>query len=230
MSQYLELLKSPKDNIILPMMDEFMRSLPESLFLGSAIFSFICQSYPIGILVLAMLEFAVLQSLIGSFSYFATGETRGAIPANCIYGLPNQNSLGLLKQIMRDSAFPSGSIFFISSTIFYIMSSIINFSPELKALGTNEPEWNARIPISVTCGLLFLTLYVLWRGYNDCDSFVNIMGSVLFGAAIGYLLSIVHTYLFGRDAINFLGIPLLSDRTATGAPLYVCSTQITDVV
>jgi hypothetical protein len=39
------------------------------------------------------------------------------------------------------------------------------------------------------------------------------------------LIQLLHTYLFGRDSINFLGVPLLGDRAANGRPLYVCAKQ-----
>jgi hypothetical protein len=33
-------------------------------------------------------------------------------------------------------------------------------------------------------------------------------------------------YLFGRDSINFLGVPLLADRSATGGKQYICAKQV----
>jgi hypothetical protein len=47
----------------------------------------------------------------------------------------------------------------------------------------------------------------------------------LFGGIAGFLVYMVHVYLFGRDSINFLGVPLLADRAANGRPLYVCATN-----
>lgn len=224
MSQYIEALKSAKNSIVLPMTQEIMRSLPESTFLGVGIMSLITQSYPTAILFLAMIELGIIQNLIAKVSGFLSGEVRGEIPLACLSGLPNQNSLGLLKLLMNQSAFPSASMFFIAGILTYSMISVSNFKPELKTLGQKEPEWNTRLPIALIFGILFILLFAAYRLYNECEGVVGLLGSIVFGMIFGSILSILHLYLFGRDSINLLGLPLLADRAADGSPLYACAT------
>ncbi len=126
---------------------------------------------------------------------------------------------------MSEVEFPSGPVFLLAGVIMYCVSSTFNFQQELEELGKNESEWNARIPLSVTFSILLLLFYIIWRYMNGCDGMFTILGSVLLGAIVGFVVYILHVYLFGRDAINFLGIPLLADRAANGSPLYACAKQ-----
>jgi hypothetical protein len=65
MSQYFDWLKSFNKSILRPAATDFMRSLPDSLFIGTTVFALLTQSYPLGILVLAMLETTLLHRSIG---------------------------------------------------------------------------------------------------------------------------------------------------------------------
>jgi hypothetical protein len=78
-------------------------------------------------------------------------------------------------------------------------------------------------PISIIFTLILLFSYTLWRLKNSCDSVLSILGSVAIGLLFGGLVHLLHVYLFGRDSINMLGLPLLADRAANGGPLYVCA-------
>jgi hypothetical protein len=97
----------------------------------------------------------------------------------------------------------------------------LNFKEELNELGMKDPEWKTRLPLSFMFSFLLLILFVFWRFSNSCDGAVTLLGSVVTGLLTGGLVFLIHVYLFGRDSVNFLGIPLLADRAATGAPLYV---------
>jgi hypothetical protein len=209
-----------------PAFHDFMRSLPDSLLLGSGCFALVTQSFPIGILVLAIAEISLSHKLLGGFiSGVQGGNSHIQEKDVCRPGIPSPYQISIIGQLLAETTFPSGPVYLISGTIAYILASTLNFKNELKTLGEKEPEWNARIPLSFTFGLLFLVLFSAWRYANGCDGAVAVLGSVVFGLVIGYLIYILHVYLFGRDAINFLGIPLLADKAAGGRPLYACAKQ-----
>lgn len=214
MSSYFKLLKSVVNDALWPAWHELFRSMPDSLFLGTAIFSGITQNFPLGILVLAMLEISVIQRLFGGFLGSITSNE--ATPnAKCLPGIPSPYQLSIVSHILKQSAFPSGPVFFISATLAYIIGSTLNFRDELKELAEKEPEWNARIPLALTFSLLLLVCFVIWRYVNGCDSVLTLLGSALFGLPIGGLVYLIHVYLFGRNAVNFLGVPLLADSKPT---------------
>ena len=131
----------------------------------------------------------------------------------------------IVGKLLTQISFPSGPIFFMTAAISYTLAAIINFQEELGELSKNEPEWGMRTPFSFVFSLLLLLCFIFWRYTNSCDGLLPILGSIVLGAASGGLIHLVHVYLFGRDSINVLGIPLLADRAANGRPLYVCAKQ-----
>lgn len=215
MSSYFKLLKSILNDALWPAWHELFRSMPDSLFLGTALFSGITQNFPLGILVLAMLEISILQRLFGGFLGSIASNETDAPDAKCLSGIPSPYQLSLVSHILTLSAFPSGPVFFISAVLSYIIGSTVNFRTELKELAEKEPEWNARIPLAVTFSVLFLVCFILWRYANGCESVLTLLGSALFGLPIGGLVYLIHVYLFGRNAVNFLGVPLLADSKIT---------------
>ena len=215
MSSYFKLLKSVVNDALWPASNELFRSMPDSLFLGTAIFSGLTQNFPLGILVLAMLEISVIQRLFGGFLGSIQSNEADAPSAKCLPGIPSPYQISIVSHILKQTAFPSGPIFFISAVLAYVISSTLNFRDELKELAEKEPEWNARIPLSIIFSVLLLFCFVIWRLTNGCDSVFSILGSVAFGLPVGGLLYLIHVYLFGRNAVNFLGVPLLADSNPT---------------
>jgi hypothetical protein len=151
-----------------------------------------------------------------------------AKPGNymCIPGIPSAYQLSIVGNLVSQISVPSGPTMFISSVLGYIMLCIFNFNKELKELSERESEWKTRIPMSVTFSLLLLSSYVIWRCMNSCDSLINVLGSTIFGLIVGMGIFLIHVYLFGRFAINLLGLPILSDKSVDGKPLYVCSPSV----
>ena len=225
MATYFETLKSILSDTLIPTSQEFMRALPDSLFLGTGFFALITQNFPLGVLVLAIAELAMSQRILGSLVGVVQENPVKPYSDKCSAGIPSPYQLSLIGKLMSEVQFPSGPVFLLAGVISYIVSSTFNFSEELKELGKKEPEWNARIPLSVTFSCLLLVFYVVWRYMNSCDSVLSLLGSTAIGIIIGFVVYIIHIYLFGRDAVNFLGIPLLADRAANGTPLYACAKQ-----
>jgi hypothetical protein len=200
-----------------------MRGLPDSLFLGSSIFALLTQNFPISVLVLGMFEFSLAAWLLFKFGGLLMNNQEPVGSDVCLPGIPSPYLISALGYIYPRSSFPSIPIFFISSSLFYILFSVLNFREELKELGIKTPEWKIRIPLSITFTSILLLCFVFWRVLNTCDTVMIALGSLLFGALTGSAIQLLHTYLFGRDSINFLGVPLLADRSATGGKQYICA-------
>jgi hypothetical protein len=200
-----------------------MRGLPDSLFLGSTIFALLTQNFPISVLVLGMFEFSLAAWLLFKFGGLLMNNQESVGSDVCLPGIPSPYLISALGYIYPRSSFPSIPIFFISSSLFYILFSVLNFREELKELGIKTPEWKVRIPLSITFTSILLLCFVFWRVLNTCDTVMIALGSLLFGALTGSAIQLLHTYLFGRDSINFLGVPLLADRSSTGGKQYICA-------
>jgi hypothetical protein len=225
MSSYLESLKYFGGGIVTPAIHELLRSIPDSLFVGTGIFALITQSFPLGIFTLAMAEFGIFHKVLGGLIHQVQGNQKLQANDQCVIGLPSPYQISVIGKILGEYGFPSGPLFFLSAAISYVLSSTYNFQYELEELGKKEPEWNARLPMSTAFSILLLIALIIYRVTFGCDSIMVALGSSLIGAIIGFIVYIIHVYLFGRDAVNFLGLPLLADRAANGRPLYVCAKQ-----
>ena len=223
MSSYFEALRSIWDQVIYPAGYDILRSAPDALFLGTGLMALITQSFPLAIYVLAMLEFTIFHRVIGGFVGALQGNDAKPPSDLCTFGLPSPYQFSPLGELLVPNAFPSGVVFFMAASVIYSVASTLNFGKELEELGKQESEWNTRIPLSIMFGTLLLLAFLLFRVYQGCDGFLVAAGSTLIGLIIGFVVYLVHLYLFGRDSINFLGIPLLADRAANGKPLYVCA-------
>jgi len=201
---------------------ELSRRLPESLFMGIILSSLLLQSFPLGVLALACFELLGIQSLFAGASMALSGTGKLVPNADCFYGVPTKASLSLFQRFLRQSAFPSGPIFFISGLMAYNIWSAITFREELDALAEKQPEWKARIPIAVVLGILLTFTYVIWTVANGCETTMTAIGSVLLGTVIGVALCMLHAKLFGKDSVNMLGLPLLIEKVDVKDPLYVC--------
>jgi len=223
MSSWFNELKSLRVNVLQPTFHELMRSMPDSLFLGTSTFALLTQNFPLGILVLAMAEFSILHRFFGAMLGLVQKNEKVAQIDACIPGIPSPYQISVIGKLLISTSFPSGPVFFISAVILYTMLSIFNFQGELAELGKKESQWKTRLPLSIAFNSLLLLLFITWRYANSCDGIFTILGSTLFGFIAGGMVYLIHVYLFGRDSINFLGIPLLADRAANGRPLYVCA-------
>lgn len=225
MATFFATLKSILSDTLIPTSQEFMRALPDSLFLGTGFFALITQNFPLGVLVLAIAELAMSQRILGGIVSVVQENPIKSYSDKCSAGIPSPYQLSLIGKLMSEVQFPSGPVFLLAGVISYTLSSTFNFSQELKELGKKEPEWNARIPLSISFSVLLLAFYIVWRYINSCDDVFSLLGSTAIGSIIGFIIYSIHVYLFGRDAVNFLGIPLLADRAANGTPLYACAKQ-----
>ena len=73
--------------------------------------------------------------------------------------------------------------------------------------------------------ILFLAAFSVYRIIKGCDNLLTGLASIILGIAVGGCLLMLNIKVFGRDSVNFTGLPLLVDRISTGQPLYVCTNQ-----
>ena len=225
MSSYLKSLKYVGSNVLSPAFHDILRSAPDALFLGTSILGLLTQNFALGVLVLAMAEFGITHRVLAGIIGSAQGNTRIARPEICSTGIPSPYQISAVGKILGEYSFPSGAVFFLSAVISYTISSTLNFQEELEELGKQDAEWKTRLPLSLIFSCLFIALIAVYRVYYSCDSVFVVLGSICIGGLVGFIVYLMHVYLFGRDAVNFLGLPLLADRAANGKPLYVCAKQ-----
>ena len=66
-------------------------------------------------------------------------------------------------------------------------------------------------------------IYLIYLLLYGCESMGSSTSALLFGGITAIIIVSINVQLFGKDSINFLGIPLLRNKTVDGKPIYICS-------
>ena len=122
---------------------------------------------------------------------------------------------------MRPSASnPSYGMYLVSFACAYLASSLYMLKDELDVLDDSKLK-QYYISIATLTALAFF--YLLFRLGYECDSMGSSVAGFVFGVIVAVLIVNMNVTLYGKDSINFLGIPLLRNKTSDGAPIYICS-------
>jgi hypothetical protein len=224
MSSYFKFLKSVWADVLAPAGSDIFRSAPDSVFIGTSLFALLTQNYTLGILVLAMAELGLVNRFFGGlFSAVQDNSSAQQVSDACLPGIPSPYQISAIGKLLSTTAFPSGPTFFISGTLTYIMMSIQNFYEELKTLGQRDSSWLSRTTASMVLSLLFIGTFMLYRILNECEPILTSVASAFLGAFFGMIIMNIHSYVFGRNGINFLGLPILTNTFTEENPLQLCA-------
>lgn len=212
---------------VLPVAQETMRIMPDSLLYGTGLLSLITYSTPMLFLFLTVASGYVGANLInaGADAFFPQDVPPAQATVQCQGGIysPTTTRLSLLPELGgKTSGFPSGPLFILSTTVFYCISSILQQKDVLNQLGDS---YKTKIPVAMTLGFIILALFLTYLMFYGCNGFMTLLFSIAFGAALGGILSIVFSNIFGQEAINLLGLPLFVQRNTEGKPLYICAVK-----
>lgn len=187
--------------------------LPDSLFYGSLLLGISTLSIQHILFFFSLLESLIgFSALNGIFEFILGKETQTKCRSKfhtLLYGdlfiSPSANNV-------------SYGVYIITFAASYFIQSIYNLQSELEVIDTSYT--NAYI----ISGLVALPLlYSVFRLSLECESLTAVFLALFFGALIGTLIQYQNMQIFGRDSINFLGIPLLRNKAANGQPIYICT-------
>ena len=202
------------------------RSLPDSLFIGSFVLSAIFQSLPLFMIFIAFIELSLGRLAIGKFASVLSSDYSMQKPSvsspQCSPGVHYNTPESILSVIANryKITFPSDTMFIMGGIASYIATSVIQMKDVLTNLG---PEWEGRLYIMLTTIILGFATFIIHQRIYGCDTLGTLLVSAILAIFSGSILSFAHNKLFGKEAINILGLPYLDNRLETGAPLYVCS-------
>ena len=203
---------------------ESLRLLPDSIVLGTMILAALsmCKSY--GVMVFTMIEVMLVQrfisNIVGGISPIGSGPDAMHEVCQPGFNFPNAMRISLIEKIGIPSFFPSPVMFFLSSIISYMISSMNEFSREIKALGG---DLATRTMIGVVMGSLLMLLMLSFRYSYGCESFGTLLTSMIFGGLFGFVVLYQNKALFGRDGINILNLPMIQTSEERGKPMFVCA-------
>ena len=171
--------------------------------------------------MLSTLFFHGLRGLDSYVNITGSFGTKSSLTEKCVSGFMSKNAESLsLFGSGGGSSFPSAPIYIVSVAAAYVIASLYKFSKEMDILGK---EFSERFYISIISLPMLITAVSLYRLFFDCDNFSVILLSIVSGLVVGGILVEMNHNLLGMASINLIGIPILSERTADGKKIYVCS-------
>ena len=186
--------------------------LPDSLLFGSFIFGIGTLSVQHSVLFFSLLEsLLVLVGLNNVFSFINGKEL-----TKCHSKLHTLLFEELVSSPSANNV--SYGVYLLSFASSYFLSSYYNLQNELEVL---DPSYTNTLTILGISFVLFF--YSMLRIMFSCDSLMSVLLGLFFGLLVGIVIQYQNVNIVGRDSINFLGIPLLRNKSVNGQPIYICS-------
>jgi hypothetical protein len=204
--------------------NEIGRLFPDSIIFGSFLLFFMTQNLPYGIFALFMIETSVLHKVTS----FLFDKTSGGASANskstrntdasCIPGF--RRARIEFERTLLGNSYPSSPMFFLGAIASYLALVNTAFKETMDEMGK---DWSSRYWFGAVMIVLWCGAAIGLRGLTGCTSFGEIGLAFFIGIMMGVGLYFVNTRLFGMEAVNFLGLPYLVNKTDEKNPLYVCT-------
>jgi hypothetical protein len=214
------------NNLILQPIAEIHRLMPDSLLFGALLMYILTQNFSFAIFAVFVVETIASHRFLSWMfeqsveqSKSNTGLSGSSMGCRAGYKIPRFDP----ERAMTHTQYPSYAVFSVTSIGTYLGLATSEFSSTMAAMG---PEWSSRATVAYSFIVLFLIIVVLSRLLvAECDSGKEIMYAM--GAAIvaGSIFFTINKAVFGKEAMNFLGLPYMVTKESQGAPIYVCSTD-----
>ena len=186
--------------------------LPDSLFYGSFLLGIGTLSIQHILFFFSLLESLLAWNGLNKLFGFILGNT----PVTCVSKFQSLIYGDIFQSPSANNV--SYGVYILTIAASYFIQSIYSLESELEVLDTKHTT-------VYTISTLFVIplLYSLFRLWFACDSLSSVFLALFFGGLLGTLIQYQNVNLFGRESINFLGIPLLRNMAANGQPLYICT-------
>jgi hypothetical protein len=195
---------------------DFFLIFPDSIVFGSLLIGLTTLSIQHGLLFVSFLEsFIILFGLQNIFSFIFTKTENAAACKSKFHTLMFGD---LLSSTSANN--PSYAIYVVSFACSYLLTSFYEIKDELDVLDSSFYKQYTYAFILLLSLPLF---YAAIRVFLGCEFILFALTSVFIGAFVGVLIEYQNVQIFGRNATNFLGIPLLRNKSINNEPIYICS-------
>ena len=198
------------------LLKETINLLPDGILFGSFLMGLITVSTPHSIFF--------ISNIIGLFILYGFQTTSKVIfgASVPVPGCKSKLFKHTFEQLFVSPSAnaPSYSTYMVGFGCSYLITSLMNLKDELEVLDTNVMK---QYNISITCLAVFAILYLLYVLTTQCDSNGSAITGLVLGSITAMIIVNINIQLFGKDSINFVGIPLLRNRSADGKAIYICS-------
>ena len=192
--------------------------LPDGILYGSFLMGLITLSQQHTVFFLSLLEGLLILSGFQSVASFMNGNTRVDPYKNCSSKFQSM-TFSDLNGILRSDSISYG-VYILSLASSYFISATRFLKDEYEVLNASYTT-RTLVTMSLLAGLTIL--YASFRVFTGCESITSVSIALVLGLVVGYFLVYQNTQLLNKNSINFLGIPLLRNKTADNQPIYICS-------
>jgi hypothetical protein len=168
------------------------------------------------VLALFIIELIVSHKCISWFFKEIFGPS-GPKDVQCYagYKTPNLNP----SRIISEHQYPSYGIFSLTAIATYLGLSTYEFSETMQLMG---PQWEGRAVISGIFIIALLFGFIMIR-LILCESLGEVVIAMFFAITCGGIFFKINTTFFGKESINFLGLPFLESKDKNGNNIYICN-------
>jgi multisubunit Na+/H+ antiporter MnhG subunit len=205
---------------VLKTITEIHMLMPDSILFGSILMFFLTQNLPFGIFAFFIFETVLSHKLIGWVLSQASGPSRSSDNIHCRagYKVPRFD----VERIFSHDQYPSYAVYSISAIGTYLALATSEFSRTADEMG---PEYASMSKVAYTFISLVIAAFIFAR-WNYCDNNISEILIALFMAVIvGITFFYINKAVFGKESMNFLGLPYLVSKDEDGSPIYVCSKE-----
>jgi hypothetical protein len=217
-------IKQVFTTILLAPVIEMYSLIPDSILFGSIILYALTQNLSYGVFSIFIVEVTLSHKLLSWIMAQTFGSQSRSDDAdasiNCRAGFKTPELD--VRRIFMHEQYPSYSIFSMTSIATYLGLSTFEFSDTFDAMGS---EWKGRsMTAYIFIGAVLIT-FLLARTFTCSETKMEMFIAMICAAVTAFFFFKLNMMFFDREGINFLGLPYLSEKAASGTPIYVCSTD-----
>lgn len=199
---------------------EIHRLMPDSLLFGSLLMYFLTHNFSFGVFAVFVFETTLSHRLIHWLIAQSVGVEPRPNDIKCRTGYISDQFDA--KRIFSHDPYPSYGVFSITAIATYLGLATKEFSETREAMG---PQWQSRSIVSYVFITLLVLAFVLVRlFFSECgDTFGEICLAAFVAILVGFIFYNFNKSIFGKEAMNFLGLPFMVSKADKNDPIYVCS-------
>jgi len=199
---------------------EIHRLIPDSLLFGSLLMYFLTHNFSFGVFAVFVFETTLSHRLIHWLIAQSVGVEPRSNKPECRVGYVSDQFDA--KRIFSHDPYPSYGVFSITAIATYLGLATKEFSETREAMG---PQWQSRSIVAYVFITLLVLAFVLVRLFlSNCgDTFGEICLAAFAAILVGFAFYSFNKSVFGKEAMNFLGLPFMVSKGDKNDPIYVCT-------
>lgn len=209
---------------LLQSVGELFGLMPDSILFGTMVLYFLTQNFTYAVFGVFILELIFGHRLLSSaFSSFSPTPTRlpgGRVQCRAGFKMPQLP----IQRMFTHDPYPSYGVFSMTAIGTYLALATREFSGTMDEMDrTLNSNWGSRAIVAYSFTALLIVAFLIFRSLGCDDNIGELSVAMFFAVIAGYLLYQLNYNVFGRDAMNFLGLPYMVDKAKDGSPIYTCS-------